>query len=191
MKLVYISGPYRSATMNGVRENIEHAYQTAVTMHQAGKGELFPVVPHLNTQFMDGVMPDNHWLTGDCLLLERCDAVLLEEDDRAFEVRTERRADHVHERTERAAEERSLARAVLMDFDRVLQLGDPFFSEELRRESKIGDILLAFTRDVRSEEGDVTEPHQVQQKERDVGESNDRLLRIPRLLIPCAGKVRE
>jgi nucleoside 2-deoxyribosyltransferase len=77
MKLVYISGPYRAATMNGVRENIEHAYQMAVTMHQAGKGELFPVVPHLNTQFMDGVMPDNHWLTGDCLLLERCDAVLM------------------------------------------------------------------------------------------------------------------
>ncbi len=72
--LVYVAGPYRAATVGGICENIEAARRVAQLLWQAG----FPTIcPHMNTAFMDGAAPDEVWLQGDLVILERCDAIVL------------------------------------------------------------------------------------------------------------------
>lgn len=72
--LVYVAGPYRAATVDGIRENIEAARRVARRLWQAG----FPTIcPHMNTAFMDGAAHDEVWLQGDLVILERCDAIVL------------------------------------------------------------------------------------------------------------------
>ena len=72
--LAYVAGPYRAATVDGIRENIEAARRVAQRLWQAG----FPTIcPHMNTAFMDGAAPDEVWLQGDLVILERCDAIVL------------------------------------------------------------------------------------------------------------------
>lgn len=72
--LVYVAGPYRAATVDGIRENIEAARRVARRLWQAG----FPTIcPHMNTAFMDGAAPDEVWLQGGLVILERCDAIVL------------------------------------------------------------------------------------------------------------------
>ncbi|HQE20292.1 MAG TPA: hypothetical protein PK607_17460, partial [Aggregatilineales bacterium] len=69
--LVYVAGPYRAATVDGIRENIEAARRVARRLWQAG----YPTIcPHMNTAFMDGAAPDEVWLQGGLVILERCDA---------------------------------------------------------------------------------------------------------------------
>lgn len=77
MKLVYIAGPYRAGTVDGIRQNIERARNVAhavVTLPDLG---YYPVTPHLLTAFFDGAAPDTFFLDGTMELLRRCDAVLL------------------------------------------------------------------------------------------------------------------
>ena len=69
MKLIYIIGPYRAKTPNGIRDNIERARAEAVRILQSGD---FPVCPHTNTGYMDGVVDDQVFLDGDLMLLRRC-----------------------------------------------------------------------------------------------------------------------
>lgn len=75
LKLIYIAGPYRSATVAGIRQNIENARQVAE--YWVKKDGWYPVTPHLNTAFMDGLASDKIFLDGALKLLEMCDAVCL------------------------------------------------------------------------------------------------------------------
>ena len=79
MKLLYIAGPYRDDTENGVFENIIAARDVATFVASIQK-DWFPVTPHLNTMFMGGVREDEYWLEGDLEIIKRCDAVLLMDD---------------------------------------------------------------------------------------------------------------
>lgn len=74
MRLIYVAGPYRAATIFGVMEHIEAARREALRILAAGH---YPVVPHLNTGLMDGVAPDWQILAGARMLMRRCDEVLL------------------------------------------------------------------------------------------------------------------
>lgn len=71
-KLVYVAGPYRSATEWGVVGNIRAAEAVALSLWTLG----FSVIcPHKNTAFFGGAQPDAVWLKGDITMLLRCDAV--------------------------------------------------------------------------------------------------------------------
>jgi hypothetical protein len=67
-KVVYIAGPYRSATVSGMFENIMRARQIAIQLLQQG---YIPICPHLNTFLMDGVVDDDVILEGDLEIIRR------------------------------------------------------------------------------------------------------------------------
>ena len=69
MRLIYIAGPYRSETIAGVVANIASARAEAFKVLAGGD---YPVVPHLNTGLMDGIVPDEHFLAGARLLMLQC-----------------------------------------------------------------------------------------------------------------------
>lgn len=76
MKVLYISGPYRSKEGNaGVMQNIMNAWK--ITLDVWKKGEWVPLCPHLNSFMMDGVDTDDRFLEGDLELLRRCDGILM------------------------------------------------------------------------------------------------------------------
>ena len=70
MKIAFISGPYRAKTTNGIQENIERARQVAKKYWLKG----FSVYcPHLNSAFMDGLVPDQVFLDGCLEMIKRLD----------------------------------------------------------------------------------------------------------------------
>lgn len=75
MKLptVYIAGPYRGPTASAIRRNIERAREAAELVWTMGAKAF---CPHLNTAFMDGLVPDGVFLRADLEWLAHCDAVL-------------------------------------------------------------------------------------------------------------------
>ena len=72
--LLYIAGPYRAKTVNGVRRNIRKA---EMVMEWAWVNGWIPVCPHLNSAFVDGLVPDEMILKRYLRLLTRCDAILM------------------------------------------------------------------------------------------------------------------
>ena len=77
MKLVYISGPYRAKTINGIVENISQARKVALKYWQKGYAV---ICPHLNTALFDGGVSEKDadiWLKGDLEILKRCDIVVM------------------------------------------------------------------------------------------------------------------
>lgn len=72
MPIVYIAGPYRGAHECIVYRNIARAREAAELVWRSGGVAL---CPHLNSAFMGGIVPDETFLEGDLLLIERCDAV--------------------------------------------------------------------------------------------------------------------
>jgi hypothetical protein len=74
MKLIFISGPYRAATVHGIVENIRRAETAAIKCWQMGYAV---ICPHKNTALLDGVLPDEVWLAGDIEMLSRCDAIYM------------------------------------------------------------------------------------------------------------------
>lgn len=80
MKLVYIAGPYRADTSDGIVKNIKFAEAMALSLSGQGYDlKLFPVTPHLNTASFEKSVPagDHYWLGGTMALMEKCDVVLL------------------------------------------------------------------------------------------------------------------
>lgn len=72
MPVVYVAGPYRGAHECIVYRHIQRAREAAELIWRCGGVAL---CPHLNTAFMGGVVPDEAFLAGDLVLLERCDAL--------------------------------------------------------------------------------------------------------------------
>jgi hypothetical protein len=96
LKLVYIAGPYRSASQFvpgeqdafGVLQNVMRAMATSLEVWRAGA---VGVCPHGNTFCFQGAANDSVWLDGDIELMKRCDAVLMTPDwDRSSGARKER-----------------------------------------------------------------------------------------------------
>lgn len=77
MKLVFVSGPYRSTTILGRYQNIVRAREASIELWQAGYAV---ICPHLNTANFDGLAPDKVWLDGDIEMLRRCDAIYMLRD---------------------------------------------------------------------------------------------------------------
>ena len=75
LPLVYITGPFRSATLLEVQHNVERARDVGLAVAQRTGG--YPVIPHMMTSEFDKSMTDDFWLAGTMELLRRCDAVML------------------------------------------------------------------------------------------------------------------
>ena len=73
-KIYYTAGPYRADTVHGIVENIRKAEAVAVKIWKAGH---VAMCPHLNSRLMDGTCNTEAFLSGDLLLLEKCDGVVL------------------------------------------------------------------------------------------------------------------
>ncbi len=74
MKIVYIAGPFRGKTTWQVEQNVRHAETVGLEVARMGA---MPMIPHTNTRFFDGELPDEFWLKGTLALLERCDAIVM------------------------------------------------------------------------------------------------------------------
>lgn len=76
MRLLYISGPYRSDKgVNGIAQNIQKAREIARRLWLCGYAV---ICPHLNTGLMDGPdIPDQVWLEGDFEMVKRCDGIVM------------------------------------------------------------------------------------------------------------------
>ncbi len=73
-KIVYIAGPYRAPTVNGIHNNIAEARKR---MEWAWLNGWIPLCPHTNSAFTDGLVSDVVILAGCLKLLSVCDAILL------------------------------------------------------------------------------------------------------------------
>lgn len=71
---VFVSGPYRSDSPNGVHDNIEAARKVAVKYWQLGYAVL---CPHTNSAYMDGAVSDIAFLDGTLVLASLCDALVM------------------------------------------------------------------------------------------------------------------
>lgn len=71
MELCYTIGPYRSKEgIYGIKKNIDRAEALGVALWKLGYAV---IVPHKNTAFIDGAIPDDQILEGDFAMLRRCD----------------------------------------------------------------------------------------------------------------------
>lgn len=74
MQVVYIAGPYRSKTVNGIHDNIEIARKEATKYWVRG---YVVICPPMNSAYMDGICDDNIFLEGYLELLRRSDIVVM------------------------------------------------------------------------------------------------------------------
>ena len=79
MKVIFVSGKYRSDTERGLIQNIRHAEQEALWLWLQGWAV---VCPHKNTAHFGGVLDDpeaDHqlWMAGDLEILSRVDAIYM------------------------------------------------------------------------------------------------------------------
>ena len=72
--IIYVAGPYRGKNPLAVKRNIRDAQEVGVSVMQVGG---FPLVPHANTEYMDGAFPDDFFLDGDLAMLAKCDAIVM------------------------------------------------------------------------------------------------------------------
>jgi nucleoside 2-deoxyribosyltransferase len=74
---VYVAGPYRSASKEGIDLNIQAARHVGLLCCRKGWAA---VIPHANYATLDHCAPDlgdQFWLDATLELLKRCDAVVL------------------------------------------------------------------------------------------------------------------
>jgi hypothetical protein len=77
IRIVYMVGHYRAATIYQISLNIQRAREVAAQVWLAG---FMPVCPHLNSAFLDGLVGDDVILARYHELLLRCDAVCAFDD---------------------------------------------------------------------------------------------------------------
>jgi len=75
LKVIYISGAYRSDSEDGVFENIIHARREAVKLWQQNWAV---ICPHTNSMFMGSRLGgDEKFIEGDLEIVRRCDAIFM------------------------------------------------------------------------------------------------------------------
>lgn len=73
MKIAYIAGPYRAKNGRTVLQNISAAQAVAVKYWRKGFAVL---CPHMNSQLLDGIVSDEHFLSAGLNMMRRCDIVV-------------------------------------------------------------------------------------------------------------------
>src|SRR5579864_8255812 len=76
MKLVYFCGPYRAKTFWETKLNVMYAEQFAGKAIGLTKN-IFPVIPHTNTAFWDGLRDGQYFVDGTLTIMQRCDALFV------------------------------------------------------------------------------------------------------------------
>jgi hypothetical protein len=74
MKLIYTAGPYTASTRWDVEKNIRDAEEIAYRIIKMGA---FPVCPHANCRYFEGLQTPEFWYKGTLTLMKKCDAVML------------------------------------------------------------------------------------------------------------------
>lgn len=74
MKFAYIIGPYQAEYPYQVDLNIINTKKVGMEIALLG---LFPILPHVNTAYMDGIQDDAFWLKGTLELLRNTADVLI------------------------------------------------------------------------------------------------------------------
>ena len=74
IKQVYICGPYRAPTPEGIRANIERARQVRTFVFGLGG---FAVCPHIMSEGAQHTQGDDFWLQSTLELMRRCDGLVL------------------------------------------------------------------------------------------------------------------
>lgn len=82
MPVVYVAGPFRSASTHvpgqqdswGIQTNVMTAMALGLEVWRLGAAA---VVPHANTMFFQNAAPDHVWLSGDLAILAKCDAMIV------------------------------------------------------------------------------------------------------------------
>jgi nucleoside 2-deoxyribosyltransferase len=85
MKVIYVAGPFRSASTHmpgqqdswGIQCNVMRAMGLALEVWRLGHAAL---CPHANTMFYQNAAKDEVWLDGDLAILAKCDAILMTPD---------------------------------------------------------------------------------------------------------------
>lgn len=75
--LLYIAGPFRAPTQEGVDLHIQAARHVGALANKKG---FATIVPHANTAQMDRILPtigDDFWLSITMEMMRRCDGVVL------------------------------------------------------------------------------------------------------------------
>lgn len=74
MKVVYVAGPFRGPNGWRIEQNVRRAEEYGFKIAELGA---MPIIPHANTRFFHGALPDEFFLEGTLELLRRCDAIFL------------------------------------------------------------------------------------------------------------------
>lgn len=74
MVKVYVAGPYRAPTTWGIHQNIQEAKRWGLEIAKMGAN---PFVPHANTGYYDGELPEEFWLEADIEWLDFCDCLFV------------------------------------------------------------------------------------------------------------------
>lgn len=71
MKVVYVAGPFRGPHAWAIENNIRRAEEAGFEVAKLGA---MPLIPHTNTRYFHGALPDQFWLDGTLALMYKCDA---------------------------------------------------------------------------------------------------------------------
>lgn len=75
VKLVYVSGKYRDPRgPYYIKQNIRIAEDVGIDLWNMGYAV---IVPHKNTEFLDGAIDDPAFIAGDCEMIKRCDVMVI------------------------------------------------------------------------------------------------------------------
>lgn len=72
MKTIYVAGPFRAPTTWQIEQNVRAAESLGLLVAKCGA---MPIIPHANTRFFQGELPDSFWLDGTLELLKRSDGM--------------------------------------------------------------------------------------------------------------------
>lgn len=73
MNVAYVLGPLTAPTTNDLHNNIQNARDAAIFGWRSGYAV---ICPHLNSAYMQGIMPEEAFLSGGLELLERADLII-------------------------------------------------------------------------------------------------------------------
>jgi hypothetical protein len=73
MQVVYVAAPFRGPHAWAIEQNVRLAESTGLEVARLGA---MPLIPHTNTRFFHGTLPDEFFIEGTLALMHKCDAAL-------------------------------------------------------------------------------------------------------------------
>jgi len=74
MLVVFIAGPFRGDSHWDIQTNVYRSRAAGLEVARMG---CYPFMPHANTCYFYGTMPEEHWLKGCAEMVARCDLMLV------------------------------------------------------------------------------------------------------------------